>query len=128
MAINASLFKNEIYMLDADSSSDSRWDALNNDHASFLSRTMGKTLFDDLGIDTSRHQPEKNSEGNLILYGLESKDLNKELEGKKLFGKGSPYMPAPEIKEVPKVDAPVKKAQQAEKTAQKEPVPGGPVA
>ena len=72
MAVNPALFKNEIYMLDPNSSSDSRWDSLENDHASYMSRTMGQTLFEDLGIDTSRHQPEKDSKGNLILYQMDA--------------------------------------------------------
>ncbi len=44
-----------------------------------------------------------------ILYSLDSKQLTEEIDLKKLFGKASPYMPAPEIKDVPQMDAPVKK-------------------
>ena len=67
--------------------------------------------------------PNKN-----MLYNMDSKTLSTELELNKLFAKNSPYMPAPEIKEVPKVDAPAKTVQQAEKTVKNEAFAGGPVA
>ncbi len=74
MALDPKIFKNEIYMpVSSESGSfDSEWDSLNNDHAEFMLRNMDKTLFDDLGIDTSEHHAEKDSKGNLRLYQMDA--------------------------------------------------------
>lgn len=49
-----------------------------------------------------------------ILSTVDTKDLGKQLGIEALYGKNSPYMAAPEIKEVPKAPENEKKAPQAE--------------
>ena len=68
MAIDSSKFAKEIFM---PGGSDSRWETMNNDYADNMLRNMDKTLFNDLGIDTTLINPEKDSKGNYILYQMD---------------------------------------------------------